>query len=131
MSELTREKILEMKPGKITDKAIIDFMGITTKTFGEDVYPFAFWNGQRSCWCIFWKNNEDAQEFKPSVDISSAWKVIEEMKKNGWFYQLADAIMLPEHICNFFAPDQKDASALAKTVQLAICQAALFSTLKE
>jgi hypothetical protein len=64
-----------------------------------------------------------------STDIAAAWRVVEKMHADGWFYDVGDEVETPEHYARFHR--QSGAGfALADTAPLAICRAALIAKLE-
>lgn len=63
-----------------------------------------------------------------STDIAWAWRVVEKMRADGWFYQLGDVVETPEHVASFHRPDRiGDGIDLGESLPLAICRAALIA----
>ena len=65
--------------------------------------------------------------WKPSIDISAAWQVVEKMRADGWIYEITEHLNDPAIQCAMFANRSggDEQWSAANTAPLAICLAAL------
>lgn len=83
-------------------------------------YPVAFWTDRWNRWSVFYRDEEDAADFNPLEDMSSAWQIVD----------LCSGIELSMYSkgsqwhCKLWHKEQA-AIAHANTPQEAICIAAL------
>lgn len=59
--------------------------------------------------------------------MNMAFQVVDEMRRQGWFVRIADAIEVSEWIVEFVSPERPDASAMNASLPVAICRAALLA----
>ncbi len=121
---MTREEILNMPAGREMDALIAEkVMGFTQVRLFRDVWTGCL-DGQRKVIPHY------------SKDISDACEVIKEMHRNKYQYTLRGYFMGDEqHIATFDNQDWADKNPLYKahgaTAPLAICRAALLTTLED
>ena len=73
--ENERQRILEMKPGRELDALVMrTVFKAEKKDIGDECYWVSEVNGEEVCW---------PRWFRPSLDISAAWEVVEEMLERG------------------------------------------------
>lgn len=125
MMGLTREKVLAMDAGENLDRLIAEKVMNWYITQGE-------YSGKE-----YWNDENDyspysVKDFKPSTDISAAWEVLEKFP-----------IMMIERVEVFVGnvkvnatvyptvENDKSYTAAASNVPLAICRAALLTTITE
>jgi len=72
---MTRDEILSMKPGRELDALIMrTVFKAEKKDIGDECYWVSEFDGEEVCW---------PRWFRPSLDISAAWEVVEEMLERG------------------------------------------------
>jgi hypothetical protein len=125
MSELTREQVLNMKPGQELDALIAEkVMGLPapeeSKINGRWVHHFIKETYPGSG--VFEENTSKMELLKDySTDISAAWGVVEKLSKNiGCFYMW-------QHVD--YASVDCGAKCDAKTMPETICKAALLAVM--
>jgi hypothetical protein len=128
--ELTRESILAMGAGKALD------IWIAGKVMGwERGIDFDI-DDYREGVARYEPSSMDVRTFSPSTDISAAWEVVEKL--GNLALQAPGSTDMNENYRNFktwtadfiyrFHPDSE---ATGETAPLAICRAALLTTLNE
>lgn len=91
---------------ELDERIAIEVMGWRRGTAGTWVKPDGF----------------SVTEFSPQYSISDAWLIVEQMRADGWQYNISDASGL--HECKF-VNDQKYAREIGDSVTEAIRLAAL------
>lgn len=141
--ELTREKVLAMEAGRELDALVVEkVMGYKFvqegSTLWKDDAPFPFVIYDEEFGYCLYEKYEDGwpfTTFNPSADISAAWAVHTEINKRGWGMCLLDRYSHgPSRPFEYGCQLGKDGVThvgYGETAPLAICRAALLTTLTE
>jgi hypothetical protein len=133
---MTRDEILNMPAGREMDKLIaIEIFKLPEIELDDANCPYCgeeMWHGQYRARCT----NCNEWRYSPykeySSEIADAWEVVEKMQGDWWKMEFLTGI----HVAEFEKPnmkceDQTYHEAQADTMPLAICRAALLTTLED
>ena len=131
---LTREEIMNMKPGRELDALAAEkVMGWRKKTFPGGGGGFTAWVDENEKVMKLISNSTMSETcyrcdyFRPSTDIAAAWEVVEKMSEQWPQYQLAkieDGWSVMWGFDGYGWPE-----ATGKTAPEAICKAALLAVM--
>ena len=133
---LTREMILTMEAGPEIDFALHDIMReVIEDGFGSSWPRFTIEHGYVREWQIVRPGKVQSESWNPSHEHNCTFGVVEWLNRHGWFARLWQSKGKHWH-CDLHKPGNgpingsPSVGAWAESLPLAICRAALLTTLE-
>lgn len=132
---MTRDEILNMPAGRDMDAlTALKFFGWHWENVLEGfLMPPSHHPAMLNNWAGEWDEN-GYPNWLPEYSkiISLAWEVLEMIQKFGWSFELTDTDMQGDYVIRIWQPRGiKKYAARAESAPLAICRAALLTTLED